>query len=156
MLKLTLLRHAKSSWDYATLDDHLRPLNNRGYRQVKRLAERFPKDVDAIWCSPAIRAYSTAFHLLEMNPELYGIFHLKPEIYQANASQLLQILTKDGNGKHIVLVAHNPGLEILAEDLLGVTIPLKTAHLVQLNLNCDKWSSISPQCATLECLWRPD
>ncbi len=40
MKTLLALRHAKSSWDDAALDDHERPLNKRGQR-------------DARWCGSA-------------------------------------------------------------------------------------------------------
>ncbi|NNC67514.1 MAG: histidine phosphatase family protein, partial [Gammaproteobacteria bacterium] len=55
---LTLVRHAKSSWNDADLRDFDRPLNNRGLKTApemgKRLAEAGYK-VDIIISSPAIR-----------------------------------------------------------------------------------------------------
>ncbi|MFQ5426295.1 MAG: histidine phosphatase family protein, partial [Gaiellales bacterium] len=37
MRRLHLLRHAKSSWDQPSLDDHERPLNRRGRRAAASL-----------------------------------------------------------------------------------------------------------------------
>ena len=37
MKKVTLVRHAKSSWDDVSLRDHDRPLNKRGKRDAPRM-----------------------------------------------------------------------------------------------------------------------
>ena len=43
MLKLYVMRHAKSSWDYPNLDDHERPLSKRGKKNAKMICEFFVK-----------------------------------------------------------------------------------------------------------------
>jgi phosphohistidine phosphatase len=40
MRQLLLLRHAKSSWDDASLSDHSRPLNARGRMAAAAMAEQ--------------------------------------------------------------------------------------------------------------------
>ncbi|MDG3086081.1 histidine phosphatase family protein [Vibrio hannami] len=156
MLKLTLLRHAKSSWAYPELDDFLRPLNRRGYRQGQRLAEGFPTDVDAIWCSPAVRAYTTAKCILRDRPELGDKLVLTSSIYEASAEQLIQILKGGGTLKHIALLGHNPALEVLACYLTDSSVNLKTAHNILLNLNIDDWAQVSAGCAEPVSIWRPE
>ena len=37
--RLIVMRHAKSSWSDASLDDHNRPLNKRGRRDAPRIAQ---------------------------------------------------------------------------------------------------------------------
>ena len=37
--RLIVMRHAKSSWSDASLDDHDRPLNKRGRRDAPRIAQ---------------------------------------------------------------------------------------------------------------------
>lgn len=39
MKQLTLIRHAKSSWDYPSLTDHDRPLGERGLRDAPRMGQ---------------------------------------------------------------------------------------------------------------------
>ena len=39
MKKITLIRHAKSSWDHPGLADHNRPLNKRGRRDASFMAQ---------------------------------------------------------------------------------------------------------------------
>ncbi|WED23858.1 histidine phosphatase family protein [Vibrio sp. JC009] len=154
MLKLTLLRHAKSSWDYPWLEDFLRPLNARGYRQVVNLTDDFPEDVDEIWCSPAVRAYTSIQGVLRDKPELE--LKLKDAIYEASARALIEMLKDGGTLKHIVLVGHNPGLEELACQLTDSEVRMKTAHAALLELECGNWSELRAGTARLIRLYRPE
>ena len=63
MLYLTLIRHAKSSWDDPSLDDFERPLNKRGLFTAPLVAQKLKIELptpDLILCSPAKRAMQTA------------------------------------------------------------------------------------------------
>ncbi len=66
MLKLALIRHAKSSWENSALDDMVRPLNQKGHENTilmgnYLLQQRFhPKQIIS---SPATRALHTAINL---------------------------------------------------------------------------------------------
>src|SRR5258707_3899475 len=63
MNTLLIIRHAKSSWDNATLNDIDRPLNDRGKRDAPVMAGRLIKAgvrIDLFVSSPAKRARSTA------------------------------------------------------------------------------------------------
>jgi phosphohistidine phosphatase len=61
--QLTLLRHAKSSWDDTAVKDRNRPLNERGERDAplmgRRLRDRGSRPT-LIVTSPAVRARRTA------------------------------------------------------------------------------------------------
>jgi phosphohistidine phosphatase len=59
MTTLLVLRHAKSSWDDAALDDHERPLNTRGRRDAPRmgtLVREYGLIPDVVISSDAVRA----------------------------------------------------------------------------------------------------
>ncbi|MDH3511983.1 MAG: histidine phosphatase family protein [Gammaproteobacteria bacterium] len=61
--RLTLLRHAKSSWNNPSLDDRDRPLNKRGERDAPMMGQRLLKKStrpSLILTSPAKRARQTA------------------------------------------------------------------------------------------------
>ena len=63
MKKLLLIRHAKSSWDSASIKDFDRPLNERGMRDAEAMSQRLRKkitNIDVFISSPALRAISTA------------------------------------------------------------------------------------------------
>ena len=63
MKTLLLIRHAKSSWDNATLSDFERPLNERGKYDAPLMAKKLKDkkiEIDAFVSSPAKRAKKTA------------------------------------------------------------------------------------------------
>src|SRR5690606_13224420 len=67
MKELIIVRHAKSDWGDASVDDHERTLNHRGERDAPRVAELLAEklaaegaSVDTIISSSAQRAKSTA------------------------------------------------------------------------------------------------
>ena len=63
MKLLVLIRHAKSSWDNPQVDDHDRPLNERGLRNAPEMGKRIREcgvSLDALISSTAMRARKTA------------------------------------------------------------------------------------------------
>lgn len=141
MKQLTLIRHAKSSWKMADLEDSWRPLNRRGYRQLLALGKRIP--ASGLWLvSPAVRTYTTA-HVLR---RLVGLpmcgLQLDERLYDSSGHQLLQLLQRLSEvNDAVVLVAHSPGLE----ELLTLLCPAHkadfgTADLVTLALLVPSWA----------------
>ena len=75
MLRLLVIRHAKSSWKDASLSDHERPLNKRGKRDAPRVADAIKKMdwvPDHVLCSDARRAVDTFDRLSGTLPESDG------------------------------------------------------------------------------------
>jgi phosphohistidine phosphatase len=63
MKTLLVLRHAKSSWNDSALDDHERPLHERGLRDAPRmgaLVREHGLRPDVVLSSDAVRARLTA------------------------------------------------------------------------------------------------
>lgn len=124
MRTLTLLRHAKSSWDDNDLDDFERPLSKRGAtaapemgRAMRELAIR----PDLVLCSSAVRTRATvALTLLELGrppPEV----RYEDSLYLASPSVLLGHIRKvEAKVQSLLLVGHNPGMHALALELAGV------------------------------------
>ena len=119
---LYLLRHAKSSWGDRDLDDHDRPLNDRG-RKAAGLMGRFLRDVQA---PPRLVLASTARRVSEtlalMLPELTGDITLIRDrsLYLASPDQLLSRLREvSTNPASLLILAHNPGIHELALKLSG-------------------------------------
>ena len=118
-MRLYVLRHAKSSWEDATLADHERPLAKRGRRASKAIARHLRREgvtPELVLCSSAIRALET---LERIEPELGGAKVLiEPRIYEASAGELLALLRElDDDVGSAMLIGHNPGLEQLIADL---------------------------------------
>ena len=82
MKTLVLARHAKSSWDEPDLEDHDRPLNERGEHDAPRMAKRLAGTgvrPEVILSSTALRALTTAEIFgevldldVELDERLYG------------------------------------------------------------------------------------
>lgn len=143
MKKLLLLRHAKSSWDDASLPDFERPLNERGTRAApvvgKFMRERKIRP-DLVICSPAKRTRETIALVLAaagIAPEL----RYDERIYEASVAGLLEIISQIEDGKtEVMLVGHNPGFENLLERLTGQSVRMPTAALARIALDSEKWS----------------
>ena len=68
MKTLLVLRHAKSSWNDPQLDDHERPLNERGRRdgpRMGKLVQEYGLIPDIVISSDAVRARLTAEAVVE-------------------------------------------------------------------------------------------
>lgn len=171
MKTLTLLRHAKSSWDDPVARDFDRPLNARGQRGARVMGQFMKREAlhfDAVIASPALRVVET---IDEIAPT-YGK-RLDPtwerRIYLASSASLMDILREvdDGVGS-LLLVGHNPGMEDLILDLVPETAEDKdgghraaicekypTAALAVIEIAIDHWRAIDHGAGILSNFVRP-
>jgi phosphohistidine phosphatase len=109
---LLIIRHAKSSWDTASLSDFDRPLNERGKKDAVTMAQRLHKRkirIDAFISSPARRAKKTA----EVFAQELGMSNIIFEqgLYHAPASFLYGLLRDtDDKFNTVAIFSHNPGI----------------------------------------------
>lgn len=151
MLRLTLVRHAKSSWDSPGLSDFERPLNDRGRRDAPTMAARI-RDAglipDRLLSSPALRAISTA----RVFAEVLGIpgddIQLDSRIYDAGLSTLFEVVRGLGTtAAHLMLFGHNPGLSEFANQLADCPFEeMPTCAIAVVDLDARRWSGITPSC----------
>lgn len=154
MLRLTLIRHAKSSWSDAALSDFERPLNTRGQRDAPIMAERFKalrRQPDRLISSPALRAISTAkLFARELGFDAQDI-ELRPRIYDASLATLIEVARQIAPDlRHALLFGHNPGFSDLARWL--ATCPFEempTCAIAHLELQIGAWSELGPGCGKL-------
>lgn len=139
MTTLILVRHAKSDWGSPTLDDHDRPLNDRGRRDAPAMADRLAASgiaVDRILASTALRARTTAAAFgaaLGLEPDL------RDELYGAGARVLLDAASGSGVAS-VLIVAHDPGMTVLAERLSGGGIgQMPTCGVATFTWEADDW-----------------
>lgn len=153
-MRLTLLRHAKSSWNQPGLADHDRPLSPRGERDAvtmsARLAARGARPA-LIWSSSAARALATARQLaetLELPPER---LRSSRRLYLAGPRRILEfVMEQPAEWPDLVVVGHNPGFTALANRLapeLGLD-NLPTAGCVVADFPVRTWSGIGQTPAT--------
>lgn len=162
--RLLILRHGKSDWSRGVLDFE-RPLKERGKRNAERIgiwmAEQ-SKVPDCVLSSPAVRALSTAISACRAMGQTEDLIYEDPRIYAASPGGLLEVLKGvPAHCQRVMLVGHNPGLEILLEYLTGGDIEtpedgklLPTASLAELEMP-DDWRGLEEGCATLREYVRP-
>ncbi|MEU1972792.1 histidine phosphatase family protein [Microbacterium sp. NPDC019599] len=137
-IKLALVRHAKSDWGDPSLDDHDRPLNDRGFRDAPVMARRLADSgfrADAILSSTALRAATTAAFF----GEALGVpVEQQEELYGAPASFLLDAAAERGVAS-VVVVAHDPGMSSLAWQLSGEIGHMPTCAVATFTWDEDDW-----------------
>ena len=145
--RITLLRHAKSSWKDASLADRDRPLNRRGNKTApdmgKRLAELGVRP-SLLLTSPAKRARETARLIArELNYPLEFI-QSESDLYLATPETILQIVARQDNGfNDVMLFGHNPGITELANRLGDRNIDnVPTCGMVGIELDVKEWTEI--------------
>lgn len=159
MKTLLVLRHAKSSWSDTSLDDHERPLNQRGRRDAPRMGELLREHrltPDVIISSDAVRARQTAEAVAE-TAGYAGEILLDRLLYAASPADILAVLrTGQDTAGILMIVAHNPGLEEVVAQLTGEQQDLPTAALAQIVLPIDRWRDLDVSTrGALVALWRP-
>ena len=137
MPTLLILRHAKSSWDDTSLDDHARALNKRG-RTAAATIGRFMKQTrmlpDVVLVSSAVRAQETV-KIWKERASYTGPIETKQELYLAPPDVYIACLkTLPSQVERAMVVGHNPGLEQLVTTLTGAHESLPTAALAQIRI----------------------
>lgn len=154
MRLLTLVRHAKSSWDQPGQADFVRPLNERGEQDAPRMAlhaKRSAGRPDRIVSSPAVRALTTARVFAEvMGIEPAGIIEQR-RIYEASPETLLGLVQRlDDDDRHVMMFGHNPGFSELAHLLAKCGFDdMPTCAVVQIGFSMPHWIDVAEGSGTL-------
>lgn len=157
---LYLLRHAKSSWTDHRLDDHDRPLAKRGEDAVVRLRHHVAATgiaPDLVLCSSARRTTMTLEGIAPALPVKSTVL-IEAGLYGAPSGDLLDRLHDVSDDvASVLMIGHNPGLEMLAPILIGdgeedlrrrVAEKFPTGALATLAFDGD-WTELAPADATL-------
>jgi phosphohistidine phosphatase len=167
MLTLTLFRHAKSSWELNGLDDRERPLNARGLAAAPLMGAFMQQNrirPELVLCSTAVRTRQTLdLAIAEMKPAP-KVKH-EDALYLADPFLLLERVRKTPRTvKHLMIVGHNPGLQILGLELIGDSDPetikaisdkLPTAGVIVITFEAKTWSDVGPGKGRLACFATP-
>ena len=148
MKELFIIRHAKSSWEDASLADYDRPLNKRGLHDAPMMAQVLKEkrfELNLIISSTANRAKSTAQFIAHGIGLVHDQVEYKSEIYGASFRTMMNIINLvNDRYNRIALVGHNPTFTYLAERLGGESIGnLPTCGIVGLRFNFDSWKLVS-------------
>jgi phosphohistidine phosphatase len=157
---LTLVRHAKSSWDDPNVPDHDRPLAPRGLKALGRIRDHIGElgiRPDVVLCSSAVRTRETLDGIREAFAPAPRI-EIEDGLYGADADDLLGRLVRLGDEvAGAVVVGHNPGLADLLDLLVaGDDTPeaVPTGAVVVLSFD-GPWHDLAPGTASLDSFWQP-
>jgi phosphohistidine phosphatase len=161
MKRLTVLRHAKSSWKDRELDDFDRPLNGRGRKAARRMGREISErgiHFDFVLASPAARVRETIDGVSEHH-RLNAPMHFEPRIYMARVAELLELITTiPDEASSALLVGHNTSAERLVaklsvDDDMGlrrrVEEKFPTAALARIEMPINSWKDVEPDCGRL-------
>ncbi len=147
MKKLFVVRHAKSSWDFPELDDHDRPLNNRGLKNApemgRRLATKNVK-IGLMVTSPAKRAADTAGFIADQLSYPKSRIVKEPLFYHAGIHDLMAKVQTTQNGvTSLMIFGHNPGLTDFVNYMTGADIyNIPTCGIAEIDFDVTSWKQI--------------
>lgn len=164
MKVLTLLRHAKSGWDDPIARDFDRPLNSRGRRAARTVAKEMRAlglGFDAVLASPARRVVETLEEVAGVLGPLGPRFDQK--LYLASPETLLEVVRSAADeAQTLLLVGHNPGIEMLTLSLAGAgalreeaALKYPTATLAEIAFDVERWGDLRPDRGELRQFIRP-
>jgi phosphohistidine phosphatase len=147
MKQLTILRHAKSSWDLPEMEDIYRPLNARGVKNAYAIGDElairgvFP---DVVITSPAVRAMNTAIIISRKLDFPLERIESNQRLYEASVADILDVIASvEDSISHLMVVAHNPTLTMLINRMQKKPLDnLPTCGVYHLELDISSWSEI--------------
>ena len=148
MKRLTLMRHADARWQDPGLSDLERPLNRRGTAAAEAMARRLLELAfvpDLVLVSPARRTQQTGEILGRLLSLPARLVMSDEALYLASAPDLLKVVQATGpRVSHLLIVAHNPGVSELVQQLVpgAEASGLATAALCSIAFDSDHWTSI--------------
>lgn len=165
---ILLLRHAKSAWNTPHQNDHDRPLNDRGERAARTMADhlaaRAPRP-SLILCSTAARTRQTLAPLIKALGSPTPPISLEKELYLASEEDLMERLRAlPQEIATVLLIGHNEGIGELAaalaargsqEALERLREKYPTGALATFRPPSDPWSALAPGTCELVAFVRP-
>ena len=123
MLRLILMRHAKSSWSDNALDDRERPLSARGRAAAPHMGEALAEHglvPELILCSPAKRTRQT-LDLVAEGMRAKPKTNVSEALYAfGDGSGYLRAINEQPKRRSpLMIIGHNPSLAALADRLAG-------------------------------------
>jgi phosphohistidine phosphatase len=148
MLRLTLVRHAKTEAGRSDQDDWDRELEPRGQRDAHEMGHRLKGrrlKPDRILTSPAVRALTTATIMARELGVSASKVHQDDRLYLTGAKDLMKVVQEfGGKSKHLMIFGHNPGMTEFADELSSERSidNLPTCAVYTLEFEIKDWSEL--------------
>ncbi|WP_037493986.1 SixA phosphatase family protein [Sneathiella glossodoripedis] len=155
---LTLMRHAKSSWEDYSQSDLDRPLAPRGKKAAPKMGQYLYENSlspDLVICSPAQRTRETLSRLQTAFPDPLPVKYDKM-VYSAGMGHGLIPLLHNMSDElqHIMILGHNPAMQELSLALISWTDDqeetrqkilrkFSTGAITSMQFEGDSWSAVN-------------
>jgi phosphohistidine phosphatase len=159
-VKLWIIRHAKSSWADPGQSDFERPLNKRGKADGERVAHWLINQTAPatwIWSSDAARAMATAQFVGQGFAAVGAQIVSDQRLYLASPETVMDVLRETPSEVgNVALVAHNPGLTWLVNQLADDSVleNLPTLGIARFDVDA-AWHQLNATNTRLEWLMTP-
>ena len=145
MKSVSFIRHAKSSWDSASLSDFDRSLNERGKKDAPQMAKRLINKkvpLDSFISSPAKRARKTADVFVSAYALPESAVFLKAELYLPSTDIFYNVIEETANQfHHLAICSHNPSItdfvNLLTNEIRVDNIP--TCGIFAIQTEIKRW-----------------
>ncbi|XOF34763.1 MAG: SixA phosphatase family protein [Candidatus Electrothrix sp. YB6] len=160
MKKIHLIRHAKSSWKDVSLADIDRPLNKRGRKTCRFMAQHIAAVgccFEHVFCSPAVRAQATIERISRcLNAEIQ--WQTAEQLYTFDSRVLFDwCRALDESITKPLIIGHNPAVTDFCNALSNSAVKnVPTCGYVQLAIRkgC-RWRDLAEGAAELVVFLRP-
>ena len=147
MKTITLMRHAKSSWENALQSDRSRPLIQKGIERTHKMIEELKKEgfsPDFILTSPAARALETSRMMAQAFEIENEDFREEPRIYTADPDDFYDICYDlPESCSHVLIVGHNPAISMFAHKFAELQINyLPTSGMASFEFEAENWEAL--------------
>ncbi len=165
MLRLFVMRHAKSSWAVPGAQDFDRELNDRGKSDLLRVAKELTARSlvpEKILCSAAVRTRQTLEGIqdaLQPEPEIAYLDRL----YSGGVDDYLAEIRAVTGCSSLMTIGHNPMSGSLASSLAGdgdlkamqkIAYKFPTSTIAIIDFDTDEWSQVAKgQGKLLSCIF---
>ncbi|MEZ6087584.1 MAG: histidine phosphatase family protein [Pirellulaceae bacterium] len=144
--QLILLRHAKTEAGHDSMDDHERRLTDRGMRDAASVGRWLAEQdciPEAILCSTATRVQQTVEGIIGCWNREVPISSDR-QLYLASPEKIVTYIQTDApEVSRLLVVGHNPGLEILAGHYSGACGHFPTAAALVLQFDLSAWTQLT-------------
>lgn len=156
MLKLHLIRHAKTEKTSVEGTDFSRKLQTKGRLQSEKLGQFLNQNrmtnID-VYYSPAQRTKETLAIILE-NHNFEKCIPVE-DFYLAEKEVYLEFIHQIKNDHEILILSHNDGLSELASYFCDDYIHLSTSAYICISFPFDEWNLVSRATGTIASFYRP-
>lgn len=148
MLRLTLIRHAKTEPARSGQEDWDRVLEPRGQQDAPEMGQRLKHrrmKPDKIISSPAVRAITTATIIAREVGVAANKVLQDERLYLASPKEMLKVVHElGGKVHHLALVGHNPGMTEFADRISSERSldNMPTCAVYTLEFDIEEWSEL--------------